>query len=500
MDDRFLLYTLDNWLFHKDFTGNIIDNENLDHMKDQCKQRLGEVHLITADGSIDCTDTPECQEETVGLLHFAEIITALEILGEGGSFVVKMFTLFDASSMSKLYLLNCVFKEVHVFKPCTSKRGNSEVYVICLNYQKNNETLKEMLPKLREKLNCDNNLMLPMFPKSCMPSNFIMQHEIMCRLFMTCQIQAIESNIFSFEIKSSKANIKNLQALRTFVCDEYFTRYKVKTIPEELKILYKYHANIEKGKKTRIYHGSHSEREMLKETTQEEQIFLLQKQLNEVKKYLNEVLSMGDELKYEFKRSDSKSAVKITLYRGQPLAVLHSTLFVSVNLLVIRAKLNEFHPTDVVWHNNPHVLFPQENIRLDFNDFASSPAHFSQQQESFFKAFFENLLKYKPNIVKFVDMAFLSHYATSILRYLSRNSYEHLNFSFHPTFEIVLEKPSPEFHGTAEELNAALCSSSNHDILCFINMLELHHNEFNKTLTSYNNMLLLQKFISILDR
>ncbi|XP_061400682.1 cap-specific mRNA (nucleoside-2'-O-)-methyltransferase 2-like, partial [Musca vetustissima] len=115
MDDRFMLYTLDNWLFHKDFTGNIISSENVEHMKEECKKRLGEVHLITADGSIDCIDAPDCQEEKVDLLHFAEIVTALEILANGGSFVVKMFTLFESTSLCKLYLLNCVFREVHVF-------------------------------------------------------------------------------------------------------------------------------------------------------------------------------------------------------------------------------------------------------------------------------------------------------------------------------------------------------------------------------------------------
>jgi cap2 methyltransferase len=49
----------------------------------------------------------------------------------GGHFVLKMFTLFESESVCALYLLRTLFKDLDVFKPATSKEGNSEVYVIC---------------------------------------------------------------------------------------------------------------------------------------------------------------------------------------------------------------------------------------------------------------------------------------------------------------------------------------------------------------------------------
>jgi len=54
----------------------------------------------------------------------------------GGSFILKMFTFFEHSSVSLLYLLMISFEELHVFKPCTSKEGNSEAYIIALRYTK----------------------------------------------------------------------------------------------------------------------------------------------------------------------------------------------------------------------------------------------------------------------------------------------------------------------------------------------------------------------------
>lgn len=45
--------------------------------------------------------------------------------------MLKMFTMFESESICSMYLLTKLFGSVDVFKPATSKEGNSEVYVIC---------------------------------------------------------------------------------------------------------------------------------------------------------------------------------------------------------------------------------------------------------------------------------------------------------------------------------------------------------------------------------
>ncbi len=67
---------------------------------------------ITADGSIDCQNTPGEQEAVTAHLHFCEAVTALSLLTPGGNFVLKMFTLFEHQSVSLMYLLNTAFREV----------------------------------------------------------------------------------------------------------------------------------------------------------------------------------------------------------------------------------------------------------------------------------------------------------------------------------------------------------------------------------------------------
>lgn len=52
----------------------------------------------------------------------------------GGSFLLKMFTFYEEATICLLYVLCCAFSSVNVCKPATSKEGNSEVYVVCLEY------------------------------------------------------------------------------------------------------------------------------------------------------------------------------------------------------------------------------------------------------------------------------------------------------------------------------------------------------------------------------
>ena len=74
------------------------------------------------------------QESIVADLHLTEAVVAMRMLCAGGSLVLKMFTFFESETVCLLYLLNLAFAKLDVFKPATSKEGNSEVYVICRGF------------------------------------------------------------------------------------------------------------------------------------------------------------------------------------------------------------------------------------------------------------------------------------------------------------------------------------------------------------------------------
>jgi len=127
-DDRLILMSMDRWTFLEDFTGNILSYPNLKHIvkerqwklveprKDKTGKDEGTVLLVTADGSIDCQTNPADQEKMVAHLQYGEIVTALMLLHKGGSFILKIFTFLEAATISHLYLLSCVFKEVYVIQ------------------------------------------------------------------------------------------------------------------------------------------------------------------------------------------------------------------------------------------------------------------------------------------------------------------------------------------------------------------------------------------------
>ncbi|XP_055837336.1 cap-specific mRNA (nucleoside-2'-O-)-methyltransferase 2-like isoform X2 [Episyrphus balteatus] len=330
IDDRFMLHTLDRWLFHKDFSGNILDCENIKHMAKECKERLGDVHLITADGSIDCIETPDNQEELVSNLHFAELCAALLILAKGGSFLLKMFTLFEAASVNVVFFLNCIFEEVSVFKPGTSKRGNSELYLVCLNYLKP-DNIGDYLDAMLDKLATNN--IFPLFPKKYIPLDFYIQHEVCNRKFMFEQMQAIESNIYSYELKSKWENKKSHE-LRSQVCQLFFERFKVQPLKPEQKILQNPRSKIEYGIKTQIYRGSHNKRICIKNLSTEEQLFHLRKAFNEIEKV---ILWQYDDIGCLIGSPEEKLPLKV--FRGKPLQELGSSLFANMEILFLRQKI-----------------------------------------------------------------------------------------------------------------------------------------------------------------
>ena len=80
-DDRFMTQTLKEWHFGPDMTGDITHPKYPDHLAHICGEQLA--HLVTADGSFDCQDDPDEQENRVSWLHLNETLAALRVLRLG---------------------------------------------------------------------------------------------------------------------------------------------------------------------------------------------------------------------------------------------------------------------------------------------------------------------------------------------------------------------------------------------------------------------------------
>uniref|UniRef100_A0A182WLT5 Cap-specific mRNA (nucleoside-2'-O-)-methyltransferase 2 n=1 Tax=Anopheles minimus TaxID=112268 RepID=A0A182WLT5_9DIPT len=231
-DDRFILHTLDSWCFGADGTGDIMVRENRNAIIRR-RQRFPSVHLVTADGSIDCLNVPEEQEERVAKLHLAETVLALNLLSPGQHFVLKMFTLFEHSSVSLLFLLNHCFDELHVFKPCTSKPGNSEVYIVA-KYYRQPEGIDQYLDKIYSNLQNNSHAM---FDRTMVSDTFLEQLRTCTINFVQWQTDVIESNI-RFYRTNDPLEDHRLSIFKQTIMEMFFERYHITPIRSNERIVH----------------------------------------------------------------------------------------------------------------------------------------------------------------------------------------------------------------------------------------------------------------------
>ncbi|CAK9815631.1 Cap-specific mRNA (nucleoside-2'-O-)-methyltransferase 2 [Anthophora plagiata] len=224
-DDRFIRHTLKHWCFGEDNTGNIMNLKNSNKLV-----KLSEVHqnifLITADGSIDCTDVPGEQEGVLIHLHFCETVSALQLLATGGSFLLKIFTTFECNTVCLIYLLSCCFHNVSIIKPATSKEGNSETYVVCTNF-KGPTYISPYLERLRE--HYEYGPKQAIFCKHDIPHAFIKKMIECSEFFKSQQCRVILNNIITFNSDNPEM-LHGIRQIQRMVADKYIKDYKVKKL------------------------------------------------------------------------------------------------------------------------------------------------------------------------------------------------------------------------------------------------------------------------------
>ena len=124
-----------NILTGADGTGNLYSIANLKYLA--ARFSINKANLVTADGGFDFSTCGvyNCQEQTASKLILAEIIGCFGVLVSGGSFICKFFDLNNKLTADLLYLLQCHFTELGIFKPKTSRLANSEKYIIASGFK-----------------------------------------------------------------------------------------------------------------------------------------------------------------------------------------------------------------------------------------------------------------------------------------------------------------------------------------------------------------------------
>lgn len=137
-------------------TGNLFFIENLLYCNNQYNKSMD---LITADGGFDFSENFNEQENQAIKLLFSQTLYALCMQKFGGTFILKVFDITTKASLDILYLLSCFYKEINICKPLTSRIANSEKYIICSNFnpqQNYNELLQYLIVNYQYIMNMNN--------------------------------------------------------------------------------------------------------------------------------------------------------------------------------------------------------------------------------------------------------------------------------------------------------------------------------------------------------
>lgn len=229
-DDRFIISSLEKWCFGSDYTGNLMSLKNVKNLLEKSREK-GNVLLVTADGSIDCTNDPGEQESIVAPLHFCEAVTGMQLLSEHGSLLLKIFTIFEHDSLCLVFLLSCLFRKIHVNKPVTSKEGNSETYLICLDYRGPDFALPylSVLTKYYEK-SSDKS----MFRKCDIPEKFFYQMISCGEFFKNCQSEVILKNIETYNHDEDNSHFDNeIKNIKRAVATRFIITYGIRKLETE---------------------------------------------------------------------------------------------------------------------------------------------------------------------------------------------------------------------------------------------------------------------------
>ena len=149
----FMTSTANHWLYGPDKSGNLLRPTTIESIVTWANDTLSKhpdgVDIVTGDGGIDCEDCPEAQEERCFPLIYASYVTGLRCLHDGGTLVLKMFSKFHPATRQLLHHAATAFKvKSHIMKPSSSKTANSEDYLVCTGFRRNDfftDTMKDRM-------------------------------------------------------------------------------------------------------------------------------------------------------------------------------------------------------------------------------------------------------------------------------------------------------------------------------------------------------------------
>ena len=213
-----------NLLYGPKKDGNLYYKHNLDYFKEYHSNKY---EFMTADGGFDYSVDFNHQEENSINLIFCEVLYTLVMQKINGCFVLKVFDTFHSLTIEILYILSYFYKEVYVYKPCTSREANSEKYIIC-KFFKNIENRNQIIEKLSERFNQLNDNKLKKIFNYSIHSYFISKVEEINAIYGQQQIENIllTLNYLKEGILQQKDKVEKIKQTNIKKCIQWCVNYE----------------------------------------------------------------------------------------------------------------------------------------------------------------------------------------------------------------------------------------------------------------------------------
>lgn len=167
------------------------DLYNAKSIRSFCKNINGNMHIVTADGGFNYSSDYNNQEKQSYRIIFNEVLTALTLQKKGGLFICKMFDIFQRFTVELLYILYCLYDEIHIVKLQTSRVANSEKYLVAKGFNIIGPALLENLYNISE--NWNDNIIG--FSGINVPKDFINELGEINKKYVNEQINSIKKTI-----------------------------------------------------------------------------------------------------------------------------------------------------------------------------------------------------------------------------------------------------------------------------------------------------------------
>lgn len=230
------------------------------------------------------------------------------------------------------------FRDVNIYKPVTSRQGNSEVYAVCLGFH-SRRRLQRYLPVLESAYGTPIYGHKAMFPLDSIPAEFLTQIEECASYFCSMQCQVINNNLQAYLMKQQQAEYMDLKKVRGAVAQAFLNLYDLRPLLFELEILkgLLHHDDRKINTNPRYHRGSYSERELyetmsLKEKAKHLTTFL------QTDVMANPSIFISEQVRW-MQMSEESGEIRLAFTHGKPLKKVQGSKFIFIPIFKVYQQI-----------------------------------------------------------------------------------------------------------------------------------------------------------------